>query len=376
LKLSFGQEAALAATAKWYKDWKHGSSKPFFYLGGYAGTGKTTIESAFTDTVSGRVIRAAYTGKAALRMQQISGKQASTVHSIAYRLLEDGSESGKVEPKFELNLLESPIIGARLLVLDECSFINEEMGEDLLKFKVPILVLGDPGQLPPPKGNGYFTNRKPDAMLTEVHRQALDSPIIRIATEIRNGKSLGRCIEPGAKIYPLSKDFDYTQELLLADQILTGTNKVRLATNDRVRDLLGYTDAYPVVGDKLICLKNQRKLGLFNGLSATVEQVRHANEDVLLLDLDTEIGKRKEVDILPVCFTDREAAEGIPYRQKAEYSEFDYGYCITVHKSQGSQWNNVLILDDGHLSWKKDERAKWLYTAVTRAAESLTVLKR
>lgn len=376
MKLSPDQDRALSAIAKWYENWTE--STPFFYLGGYAGCGKTTIESYFTDTIEGPIVRGAFSGKAALRMQEVTGKQASTIHSIAYSLIDEGEEKEgeRRQPKFALNTVDSPIKYCKLLVLDECSMINDEMGNDLLTFKKPILVLGDPGQLPPVKGSGFFTKRKPHFMLTEVHRQALDSPILRVATDIRNGKTIGRMNDPDCMIYPFAKDYDLEAEMLMADQILTGTNKVRESVNRQVRNLKGFNNPYPVLEDKLICLKNQRKINIFNGLLGTVRKVRHADEHMVQLDIETEIGIRSYLDIIPECFTDMDAVNDTPFSDRREFSEFDYGYCLTVHKAQGSQWDSVLLLDDSFLSWKKEARQQWLYTGVTRAAKKLVVLNR
>ena len=379
MQLSPKQERALNEVSQWYKE-ANFRERPFFYLGGYAGTGKTTIESKFSDDVEGRVVRACYTGKAALRMQQLSGKAASTIHSIAYTVdKEERDTSGNMKPKFTLNKIDSPLLKAKLLVLDECSMVDDKTGDDLLSFGVPILVLGDPGQLPPIKGTGYFTKRRPDIMLDEVHRQALDSPIIRVATTIRNGEHLGRMNEEGCLVYPFAKDYDMEAEYLLADQLLTGTNKIRVKVNKRVRELEGYdtkTDGgyYPTVGDKLICLRNNRKSFMFNGMQSVVTNVRKSDAERVYLDMETDLKKMDKVDIHPECFTDMKAIQEMRYMDRSKMEEFDYGYCITVHKSQGSQWDKVTVLDDGFLNWRKEDRAKWLYTAVTRAVSKLTVL--
>ena len=72
-------------------------------------------------------------------------------------------------------------------MIDECSMVDAELGRDLMSFDVPVLVLGDPAQLPPIQGGGFFTEAEPDAMLTEVHRQAQDDPIVRLSMEVREG---------------------------------------------------------------------------------------------------------------------------------------------------------------------------------------------
>ena len=113
---------------------------------------------------------------------------ASTIHSLIYRARESGEEI----PSFDL-WDEAPASKAELIIIDECSMVDAELGRDLLSFGVPVLVLGDPAQLPPIQGGGFFTEAEPDAMLTEVHRQAQDDPIVRLSMDIRAGEYL----EPG-----------------------------------------------------------------------------------------------------------------------------------------------------------------------------------
>lgn len=367
IHLSEMQVKALERIKNWYEH-EFARGKQFFYLGGYAGTGKTTIEQFATEGIKGRICRAAFTGKAALRMQQVSKKPAQTLHSLIYSV-EEGKDG---RPQFTVDLKHSYLVGAAALVLDECSMVNEPLGFDVLKFGIPVLVLGDPGQLPPIEGAGFFTKRNPDSMLTEVHRQALDNPIIRLATDIRNGKTVGRSSDERCEVYPLSRDVDINRYLVEYEQILTGTNRTRTAINKIARRGKG---TFPEIGDKLICLRNNKVSGIFNGMLATVSEVLESDETRVLLNLETDLGPRNHVDIWPECFTDPDLLKTMPYRERVEMDEFDYGYAITVHKAQGSQWNSVCILDDDFLKWKKDDRAKWLYTGVTRAAERLVLAK-
>ena len=138
--------------------------------------------------VDGKVLFAAFTGKAALVMRSKGCERASTIHSLIYKTRESGEEM----PSFDL-WDDAPASKASLIVIDECSMVDAELGRDLMSFGVPLLVLGDPAQLPPIQGGGFFTDAEPDAMLTEVHRQAEDNPIIRLSMDIRDGRDL----EPG-----------------------------------------------------------------------------------------------------------------------------------------------------------------------------------
>src|SRR6188508_3636855 len=180
------QDSAMKA-----KPGKNGTP-PVFRLFGYAGTGKTTLARHIADGVDGEVKYAAFTGKAALVMRNKGCDNASTIHSLIYR----AKESGVEQPSFEL-WDDAPASKAKLIVIDECSMVDAELGRDLMSFECPLLVLGDPAQLPPiqagASSGGFFTEAEPDVMLTEVHRQAQDNPIVRLSMDIRAGEYL----EPG-----------------------------------------------------------------------------------------------------------------------------------------------------------------------------------
>src|SRR3954468_3447196 len=178
------QDAALKAVAEWLR---RGGEPQGFRLFGYAGTGKTTLARHVAEAVEGEVAFGAYTGKAALVLRSKGCSEASTIHSMIYR----SRESDEGGPSFVLNR-QSAAAKADLIVIDECSMVDEELGRDLLSFGRPVLVLGDPAQLPPVKGGGFFTEAEPDVMLTEVHRQAKDNPIVRMSIAIREGGRLER----------------------------------------------------------------------------------------------------------------------------------------------------------------------------------------
>src|SRR5262245_29114519 len=244
------QDTALNAVANWLKDGPGtGGTPSLFRLFGYAGTGKTTLARHLAAHIDGEVKFAAFTGKAALVMRAKGCGGASTIHSLIYRARESGEET----PNFEL-WDDSPASRAALIVIDECSMVDAELGRDLMSFGVPVLVLGDPAQLPPIAGGGFFTEAEPDAMLTEVHRQAQDDPIVRLSMQVREGKRL----EPGRygeTEIVLRNDFD-PDRVQEADQILVGRNNTRRAYNTRLRERLGREEGLPVAGDKLVCLRN------------------------------------------------------------------------------------------------------------------------
>src|SRR5256885_14411046 len=253
------QDAALKAVAAWLKAKPgQGGTPQTFRLFGYAGTGKATLARHVAQAVDGKVLFAAFTGKAALVMRSKGCERASTIHSLIYKTRESGEEV----PSFDL-WDEAPASKAALIVIDECSMVDAELGRDLMSFGVPLLVLGDPAQLPPIQGGGFFTDTEPDAMLTEVHRQAQDDPIVRLSMQVRAGERL----TPGeyGAISVVTRDAFDPQRALQTDQILVGRNNTRRAYNTRLRERRGFTDLLPLAGDKLVCLRNNRRKGLFNG---------------------------------------------------------------------------------------------------------------
>ncbi|MBP1853484.1 ATP-dependent DNA helicase [Rhizobium halophytocola] len=370
------QDEALKAVAKWLKDGK----QPVFRLFGYAGTGKTTLAKHFAEHVDGEVLFAAFTGKAAQVLRSRGASNAKTIHSLIYRPrgeehVED-EETGKtsVSPMFAINR-QSPLAKAALIVIDECSMVDEALGRDLMSFGTPILVLGDPGQLPPVSGGGFFTEQEPDYLLTDIHRQARDNPIIHLAMQVREGKEIMRGDYGTAKV--ISKS-EVTQDLVLdADQVLVGTNRTRRRYNKRLRELKGFVQDYPQAGDKLVCLRNDQLKGLLNGslwtvMSSSRETVK-PGINLLIKPEDEDESDRgaAKIKLLKAAFEDIETE--IPWNTRKRYDEFDFGYALTVHKAQGSQWNNVVLFDESYAF--RDSRERWLYTAVTRAAETLTIVR-
>lgn len=364
------QEQAIKDVSAWIK---RKNAEPVFRLFGYAGTGKTTLAKELAKSVKGDVLYATFTGKAALQLRKKGCDDASTIHSLIYKVdvCEDTGEAS-----FSLNK-DSALRDAALLIVDEVSMVDDDLARDMLSFKVPILVLGDPAQLPPVKGEGFFINQAPDVMLTEVHRQAQDNPIIRLSMDIRAGKRLARG-QHGESIVAARDDLDAEQLrslVLNADQLLCGLNRTRTAFNRRIRALKGLAgeraDWHPAVGDRLICLRNNREKAFFNGGLWAVSEVqdKFGRFDMKAHSLDEQ---RDPVwtNVRDEFFNGTEKT--LEWRVRRDSDEFTFGWAITCHKSQGSQWDNVIVFDESGSF--RDARANWLYTAVTRAAERVTVI--
>ena len=424
INLSDMQARAIAAIRDWYENRR--GEQQIFRLFGYAGTGKTTITALAIDALGfepmtpgglGGVLFAAFTGKAALVMTR-KGTPAQTIHSLIYRVSEATPEEiarvtedlaslrrdlprmGPAErdfamtriaqlelrledihqPKFLINE-QSTLRDADLLVLDEVSMVGADMAHDLLAFGKPILVLGDPGQLPPIKGLGFFTEAAPDVMLTEVHRQAGDSAILRLATLAREGLP----IPPGAHddhVWKMSRHDVGPAQMLQGGQVICGTNATRRSLNTAMKRAAGFGADYPTgSGEKIICLKNRHDLGLINGMFLTLTDVRQDPGDAFAFSamVETEDG-------LSIAgrqsFWRGEYADHVafdPERGRREWQarrgliETSWGYAITCHKAQGSQFPTVVVVDDG-FGRSAADRSRWLYTAITRAEWGLVIL--
>jgi exodeoxyribonuclease V len=357
------QAAALDKVGRWLK----AGESQVFRLFGYAGVGKTTLARHVAEDAPGKAAFAAFTGKAALVMRARGCAGAATIHSLIYNAAEDAHG----HPTFTLNK-DGPASRAGLIVIDECSMVDEELGRDLLSFGKPILVLGDPAQLPPVKGAGFFTEARPDVMLTEIHRQAKDNPIIRLSQTIREGGEVAYGAYGETRV--IRRDEIDPEEVTAADQVLIGLNRTRRAYNQRMRELSGRAGPMPGLDDKLVCLRNDREKGLLNGGLWRVAKAHGMVKDYVKLALtrEEEPGRPPvDVSVHRAFFEGTEA--DLPYPIRRESDEFDYGYALTVHKAQGSQWDHVVLFDESRAF--REHSARWLYTGVTRAAKRLTLVR-
>ena len=356
------QAAALDKVGRWLT----AGEPQVFRLFGYAGVGKTTLARRLAESAAGETAFAAFTGKAALVMRSKGCAGATTIHALIYR----ASEGDNGAPTFTLNH-DGPASRAGLIVIDECSMVDAELGRDLLSFGKPILVLGDPAQLPPVKGGGFFTESEPDVMLTTIHRQAQDDPIIRLSEIVRSGGEIEYGQYGESRV--IRRDEIDAADVLAADQILLGVNRTRRLYNQRIRQLKGTTETLPVAGDKLVCLRNDRVKGLINGGLWRVETLSGLRKDFVRMTVTSEDDPGRSAVKVAVL---RQFFEGIdadlPYATRRESDEFDYGYALTVHKAQGSQWDKVYLFDESFV-FREDKR-RWLYTGVTRASEQITVV--
>lgn len=362
MKPSPQQDQALKAVSTWLKD---PGAKQTFYLAGYAGTGKTTLARRLAEDI-GRVCFGAFTGKAALVLRSKGCEDASTLHSLIYKIDNPNSPI----PRFVKNY-DSAVRYSDLVIVDEVSMVGEELGRDLLSFGTRVLVLGDPAQLPPVKGEGFFTAGDPDFMLTEVHRQAADNSIIAMSMKVRQRESLDFGAFGDSRV--IRREELETDNVLAADQILVGKNSTRRNFNQRLRELKGMKGDF-MVNDRVVCLKNNREMGLLNGGIWNVDKVLRQSRDTTTMyvsPLDSGMTKQP-VEVITHHAWTRGQERDLHWKDARRFQPFDYAYALTCHKSQGSQWDNVMVFDEGGIF---PEPERWLYTAITRAAEKVTVVQ-
>jgi len=362
-------------------------------VGGLAGVGKSVVASEIHASVGvsrAAVAYAAPTGKAAHELsKKLRGPQATTIHRLIYWPVEQhctkcprrgwagGPSSGprchgyacdgcavRYERREELDE------AVQLIVVDEASMVSEELHGDLTAYGIPVLWFGDIGQLPPVKSE-FHLMAEPDVLLTTIHRQAADSPILKLAMQARRtGRIRPGRYGPGVVV---GGDTEFDVELVHGRWpsetiILCGRNSTRVETNRMVRGLLGYPDE-PVPSDRVICLRNNHALGVFNGTTGTVLSIRPRTattyDAVIAVDGAEGLPPYRGVIAAEQFHAERTCTE-VPRHTDL----FDYAYCMTVHKAQGSEADRVVLYDE----WFGKDRARWLYTGITRARQHLQVI--
>lgn len=383
VKLSKDQKLAQDTLLEWYEK----GTSSYITLGGYAGTGKTTLIASIrkhlhTKNKKLQVAFCAFTGKATSVLKRKLFEQQAvfekdfvcTLHSLIYTPIED--EKGII-----VGWKKHEGIRPQLIIVDEASMIYQELWNDLLSFNIKIIAVGDHGQLPPPVSNRFNLMQEPELRLEAIHRQARDNPIIKLSALVRNYGEIPYGNHDD-KVYKYRK---YTeegrevvnhilQEKLKETLVLCGTNKTRVEMNKYIRGLQNRSE-FPEIGDKVICLRNNQKSGIYNGMIGYVKDISDKNKNWYKADVLMENDYLYSGDLYKDQFYNQQSLNFTPDRIKSVKGDlFDFGYCITVHKAQGSQSKRVVLLEERFRNSTDEDWSKWLYTAITRAEEEVYII--
>lgn len=319
-------------------------------LGGYAGTGKTVLVKYLMKFFPSYAA-VAYTGKAASVVRK-NGIHATTIHSRIYRPYFDNGVT-----YFELN----PFLGHDGFLVDESSMVPRDIYSDLKSFGLPVVFVGDHGQLEPVDSD-FNLMADPDFVLEEIHRNAGD--IAKFAEHLRNGFGARSFLCDDGSVEFVS---DAGPEVLSGvEQVICAYNKSRVEVNKTIREHKGYDDVLHV-GERVMCLRNSRQAGLFNGMQGTVVGLSDGRYGRKYMDFQFDASDRPIEGVLydPACF----GKENYKFKTgKDSPHPFEYAYCITCHKAQGDQFDSVLVLEQRCKKWS---HKRWAYTAASRAKKKL-----
>jgi exodeoxyribonuclease-5 len=327
-------------------------------MGGLAGVGKSTICRTLLQALKNKGLSfavSAYTGKAANVLRK-KGLGANTIHSMIYRPETDSKSetTWHLIPKWEI---EEQVDG---FIIDEASMVSREIHQDLVSFGLPIIYVGDHGQLEP-IGTKFNLMENPMYRLETVHRNA--GEIAHFAEHLRKGNSAST-FSASQKVQIVEESVIEDRHLAAVDQIIVAFNKTRVKLNQRVRKEKKIDFTFIAKGEKIICLRNSRQLGLFNGMQGVVTKV-HKNEKFDFTS-DGLIFHQIKYD------HDQFGQESNQFEFKQEANPFDYAYAITCHKAQGDQFGNVIVYEQRCDNW---DHVRWSYTAASRAVNGLIWVK-
>jgi exodeoxyribonuclease-5 len=252
-----------------------------------------------------------------------------------------------------------------LIIVDEASMVTDQIGRDLASFGVKLILVGDPFQLPPVKAKAFWDRKRPDSHLTRIERQKGPGAGIPLA---------GQALREGGRIFAneslsmTSRTSMAESDWVGADQIVVGMHKTRERICRVMRRILGYESEHPQVGEKIVSVHNDRAKGIMNGELYRVVESTLVRPEVVKMVLEDPYGKQiKDVTAWVKGFEGRTHTDFLP----DHHGKFWWGYAITCHQSQGSEWQNVIVCDE----WPGQDHDRWLYTAVTRASLHCTVVR-
>jgi exodeoxyribonuclease-5 len=387
------------------------NGKPFITLDGFGGTGKTTVLTELRRHIesSKTVAFASFTGKSASVLRdKIMISQAvrstdyvGTIHGLMYRpiVVKKFSEA-KNEYIETVSFRKLDTIEQDILLIDEASMIGSKIFEDMMKFNVQIVACGDSFQLPPVADfDSEPLLAHPDYLLKEVHRTAQDSPLVKLAHAIRTKQYLP--IDPYKdnhitimSYFKGGREFLENIEYDSETVTLCFTNAVRQSINHGYRHKKNYKNdimLYPY--EQIVCLTNNPTLGMMNGERFTVEFLSPPyDKDTVSVTVERQDGNYQEAYVHNTI--KKFGKKNTVYKKDAykkgrrgtikpeidpSVIDADYGYAMTVHKSQGSEFKHICLVDSGIFkgisnSKGNNDYLRWLYTGVTRSSEKLTII--
>lgn len=395
MKLTEKQSQGLELALQRYRN-----GERYTVISGYAGTGKSTLVRFIIEALKGEgikdsdVVYTSFTGKATQVLAKKGNKNTLTLHKLLF----------KSRPMPDGTYIRMPVdsIDYKIIVIDEISMAPMSLLQQLNKYPgLYILCLGDPFQLPPIyKNEDNHLLDNPHIFLDEIMRQAAESEIIQLTMKIRNGEPLQEF--KGKEVQILHKKDLMTGMLSWADQILVATNQTKDNINQTMRKMLGRSES-PEDGDKVICCRNywdtisENDNALINGTIGVLKDVRPvtkwipkfltANNRAIKMNLISaeiidgdENFSRLDLDKNLILNNEKTLPSQVEYRINSNFKwkhllpfEFEYGYAITTHRAQGSEWDNVLVIEE-KFPFSKEEHARWLYTACTRASSKLVLV--
>ncbi len=387
IELSSDQELARTCLLDWYKE----KNRPqYITLGGYAGTGKTTLLSYLRRELQKehkklKVAFCAYTGKATQVLKRklveheamLPGDEVRTIHSLIYKAITN--ESGAILGWKRREELDAD---PDLLIVDEASMVDEEIWRDLLSYQVPIIAVGDRGQLPPVSGN-FNLMQNPQLRLEKIHRQAEQNPIIRLSVMAREQGAImhgdygdGVCKLTYTDAQPaLENIFTSFNKYYM---ILCGYNNTRVRINATIRAALGFETPEPRSNDRVICLRNNREQDIYNGMLGEIVEIKKLIGDKYKVEIAMDTYEGEQVyrgHISAEQFGAQKTLNNIlGYTKTKDMDLFDFGYALTVHKAQGSQAKKVVVFEERFAKDSEENWRRWLYTAATRAEEELLIV--
>ncbi len=373
MSLTNDQQKAHDYVLDWISSTK---KKSLLTMGGLAGTGKTytigQICKTIKESMGMNIAFATMTGKAQVVLRSkvedfmTPGDFVGTIYGLIYSLV--GEDKKKRELYFER--VEKDLHHG-LIIIDEASMVNQAVMADLSSYGVPILAVGDHGKLPPVK-DIFNLMSDPEIKLETIVRQAEGNPIIKMARMAREYGNIDfgdygqGCIKTRNTSVLHDHKYDDLNSIMLC-----ALNTTRTRMNNFARESMGIKGDLPEEGEPLICLLNNRRKFIFNGHIGTLQELNLVDDITARIEVD--LGDRSYNGLVDIP---QFGKKYLNKRDEMDVDYFDWAYCITVWKSQGSEWNNVLLLEEYIPKFTEDMKRRFLYTACTRAREKLVIFKR